>query len=172
MNPLFKILDTHHLTGLNFQDWLRNLRIVLTSEKIAYVLDKSPPKTLPEGSTEEERITWEEMKDHDLKARCYMLAFMFADLQKQHEKMEHAADIMLHLQELYGEQSRAARYDISKNLFRAKMQEGSSVHEHVLKMIGYIEQLEQLGFCMDSELSIDLVLQSLPESFSQFVMNY
>ncbi|KAK9174631.1 hypothetical protein WN944_029668 [Citrus x changshan-huyou] len=51
------------------------------------------------------------------------------------------------------------------------MTEGS-VNEHVLKMIDYIEQLEALNFSMDRELAIDLILQSLPDSFSQFIMNF
>ena len=52
------------------------------------------------------------------------------------------------------------------------MTEGSSMQMHVLKMIDLIIHLEQLGFTMDGELSQDLILQSLPDSFSQFVINY
>jgi hypothetical protein len=52
------------------------------------------------------------------------------------------------------------------------MTEGSSVNTHVLKMIGYIKKLDQLGFVMDHELSVDLVLHSLPKNFLQFIMNY
>ena len=42
----------------------------------------------------------------------------------------------------------------------------------VLKIIDYIEKLGQLGFVMDHELSVDLVLQSLFQNFSQFIINY
>ena len=42
----------------------------------------------------------------------------------------------------------------------------------MLKMINLIEKLARLSFLMDHELSVDLVLQSLPPSFSQFVLNY
>jgi hypothetical protein len=52
------------------------------------------------------------------------------------------------------------------------MIEGSSVNTHVLKMIGYIKKLDQLGFVIDHELSVDLVLHSLPKNFLQFIMNY
>jgi hypothetical protein len=52
------------------------------------------------------------------------------------------------------------------------MTEGSSVNTHVLKMIGYIKKLDQLGFVIDHELSVDLVLHSLPKNFLQFIMNY
>lgn len=51
------------------------------------------------------------------------------------------------------------------------MVEGSLVSTYVQKMTGFIENLTQLGSIMDHKLSIDLVLQSLPESYLQFIMN-
>ncbi|XP_031280706.1 uncharacterized protein LOC116139187 [Pistacia vera] len=52
------------------------------------------------------------------------------------------------------------------------MSEGSLVCPHVIKMIGYIQRLEILGFVMDVELSMDIVMQSLLDSFSQFILNF
>ncbi|GAV88731.1 zf-CCHC domain-containing protein, partial [Cephalotus follicularis] len=46
------------------------------------------------------------------------------------------------------------------------------VHEHGLKMIDMIEQLAQLGFFMDHDLYVDLILTSLPKSLSQFLVNF
>ena len=39
-------------------------------------------------------------------------------------------------------------------------------------MHGYIVRLDQLGFGMGNELSIDLIMAGLPDSFAQFVLNY
>ena len=66
--------------------------------------------------------------------------------------------ILLNLKELYGEQSRIARYEISKHLFRIRMIEGSSMQDHVLMVIDLITRLDQLGFIMDGELNQDLIL--------------
>ena len=44
--------------------------------------------------------------------------------------------------------------------------------QHALKMNTYIERLGQLGFVMDHELIIDLILSSLTDNFVQFVLNY
>ena len=52
------------------------------------------------------------------------------------------------------------------------MTEGSPIRSHVLHMINLIKKLVCLGFIMDHELSIDLVLQSLPQSYLQFVLNF
>ena len=52
------------------------------------------------------------------------------------------------------------------------MVEGGSVSAHVLKMKGYIDHLERLGFPISPELVTDLILNLLPDSYDQFVMNY
>ena len=52
------------------------------------------------------------------------------------------------------------------------MIERSSIQDYVLKVIDLITRLGQLGFVMDEELSQNLIMQSLSESFAQFVMNY
>ncbi|XP_017628521.1 uncharacterized protein LOC108471409 [Gossypium arboreum] len=53
-----------------------------------------------------------------------------------------------------------------------KLAEGSPVGPHVLKMIGYIESLFKLGFPLGQELATDVILQSLPDSYNQFVLNF
>ena len=46
------ILDTNKLTGLNYVDWLRNLRIILTQRKVSYILDTPAPDSLGEDAFE------------------------------------------------------------------------------------------------------------------------
>jgi len=168
---LRSILDAHKLTGPNFADWLRNLRIVLRVEKLEYVLDSPKPTKPASDAHNDEHVVYRKWIDDANVAQCIMLASMNIELQKQHEHMD-AHTILMHLQELYDVAGRTARYEISKELFGCRMSEGSSVNDHVLKMINLIERLGQLGFAMDGELSQDLVLQSLPSSFSQFVVNF
>ena len=75
-------------------------------------------------------------------------------------------EILKHLQELFSAQSRYERYQTSHELFQCKMTEGIPFGPHVLHMINLIKKLACLGFVMDHELSINLVLQSLPQSYS------
>ena len=60
--------------------------------------------------------------------------------------------MLTHLQELYGEQSSTACYEVSKRLFKVKMHDGQSVHNHYLTMIKNLEELEKLSISMDKEL--------------------
>ncbi|KAL4311724.1 hypothetical protein GQ457_01G019000 [Hibiscus cannabinus] len=102
---------------------------------------------------------------------CLMLATMTPELQKQHKDMV-AYEMIQNLKEIYEGQARQERYKTSKALFQCKMSEGSPVGAHVIKMMGYIQTLEKLDFPPNYELAIDVVLQSLPDSFNQFVLNF
>ncbi|KAK9114137.1 hypothetical protein Syun_020934 [Stephania yunnanensis] len=73
---------------------------------------------------------------------------------------------------MFQQQARQERFETIKNLHSCKMIEGASVSPHVLKRNGYIDQLDRLGFPISHELATDLILNSLPKSYSQFVMNY
>ncbi|XP_052172262.1 uncharacterized protein LOC127788191 [Diospyros lotus] len=180
LHPLTRNLDKHQLTGPNFNDWLLNLKLILNLEKITYVLDAPVPvpanddggKSVPQNITQEEQDTLTKWRDDDLTARSYMLVSMSSELQRQHANMPNAYSIITHLQELYGEQSRSARYEISKALFRAKMSLGGSVGEHVLKMISLLEKLKGLGDELNPHLQIDLILQSFPDSYGKFISNF
>ncbi|KZV16795.1 hypothetical protein F511_11721 [Dorcoceras hygrometricum] len=73
-NPLAAILDSNKFTGLNYQDWLRNLNIVLASEKLLHTIEKSPPKEAPADISPEELVTLQQWWDDELKTRCYLQA--------------------------------------------------------------------------------------------------
>ena len=63
--------------------------------------------------------------------------------------------MIMHFKRLYQEQTHHERFNVSKALFQCKMAEGSPIGAHVLKMIGYIENLERLSFPLGQELAID-----------------
>ncbi|KZV58193.1 hypothetical protein F511_31286 [Dorcoceras hygrometricum] len=106
-NPLAAILDSNKFTGLNYQDWLRNLNIVLASEKLLYTIEKSPPKESPADISPEELITLKQWWDDELKTRCYVMAMMSNEMQRRFEKTKYAAYILFNLKELYGENCQA-----------------------------------------------------------------
>ena len=110
-NPLAKILDTHRLTGSNFKDWLRNYRIILGFKKLTHVLDQDPP-AMPVRSTAEQRASLKKWMDDDNKVRYYILGAMSDDLQHQHDTIMTICQMLAHLQELFGEQSRTAKYQV------------------------------------------------------------
>ena len=52
------------------------------------------------------------------------------------------------------------------------MKEREDVGVHVNSMIRAIEELESLDFTMDFHLQVDIILQSIPKSFGQTIVNF
>ncbi|PIN15396.1 hypothetical protein CDL12_11963 [Handroanthus impetiginosus] len=78
-----------------------------------------------------------------------MLASISSKRQKSHEHLKHASEIHMHLEKLYLVQIHYKLFNTSMELFRARMVEGSN-----------------------NDIYIDLILQSLSNSFDQCVMNF
>ena len=76
------ILDANKLIGANFIDWLRNLRIVLKEERIAYVLDGPLPESPAIDAYDEDRNAYQKHLDDNVIATCIMLVFMSPELRK------------------------------------------------------------------------------------------
>ena len=79
---------------------------------------------------------------------------------------------MLSLKEMFGEQGHFARQETMRQIYNTKMAEGNSVWEHCLIIISNLNILEVLGADIDGESQVDMILQSLPESFKEFRLNY
>ncbi|KAK8694611.1 hypothetical protein V6N13_072158 [Hibiscus sabdariffa] len=165
---LRSLLEKEKSNGINFLDWFRNLRIVLKQERKKLVIEEAVPN---DPGANAPRADKDKFKKHMLDVGCLMLATMTPELQKQHEDMV-AYEMIRNLKEIYEGQARQERYETFKALFQCKISEGSPVGAHVIKMIGYIQTLEKMGFALNDELAIDVVLQSFPDSFNQFVLNF
>ncbi|XP_016168341.1 uncharacterized protein LOC107610868 [Arachis ipaensis] len=149
-------LENNKLAGANYDDWYRNLRIVLMDERLINIIDK-PAITAPipkeDGSIDNEATkAYEKYLENCLTAKCIILASMGSDLQRQHQDMDPPT-IVEHLKKMYGAQSKTARYQLSKSLFRSTLDVDSPVGPNVLKMIDLIKQLEKLGCKLCKELS-------------------
>ena len=165
------ILTENKLTGKNYLDWERNLRIVLRQERKLYVIDEDPLVVPDENATEEETAQYEKYVADAEDVSCLILASISPELQKHCENRE-CWDMMLHLSSLFKKEARQEKYDISKRLYNTKLAEGSPVGEHVIKLLGYHEQLTKLDVVIEDQTICDIILQSLPPSYSSFVLNH
>ena len=168
---LRSILEKEKLSGTNFIDWYRNLRIVLKQEKKEYVLELPYPDDLPENATATQKREYEKHTNDAVDVSCLMLATMSSELQKQYENAD-AHNMIEGLRGMFENQARSERYNISKSLFACRLAENGSVSPHVIKMIGYIENLEKLGAALHPDLATDVILQSLPASYEPFILNF
>ena len=55
--------------------------------------------------------------------------------------VELASNIMLSLNEMFGEQGRSARQETMRQIYNTKMNEGTLVRDHCLRMISHLNTL-------------------------------
>ncbi|GJS85540.1 hypothetical protein Tco_0752081 [Tanacetum coccineum] len=137
------ILLAKKLTGLNFTNWYRNLRIVLRYEKkIKFMEQPTGPAPNPETADPDTIDKYYETVNLEQEVACLMLSSMSPDLQRTLEKYN--------------------AYDMLKELKTMSL----------LKMKSYLDTLERLGYVMPNELGVSLILNSLNKDYDQFVQNY
>ncbi|KAL1194229.1 hypothetical protein V5N11_035193 [Cardamine amara subsp. amara] len=169
---LRSVLEKDKLNGSNFLDWYRNLRIVLKQERKDYVLEKVLPEKLRSNASHAVYDAWNKHYNDVVDVRCPMLATMNSDLQKQYENVASPIEIITSLKAMFREQARTERYRTVKSLVERKLPKDAPVSPHVIKMMGYIDNLRRLDCPISQELATDIILQSLPLSYDQFVVNY
>ncbi|KAL0400112.1 UNVERIFIED_CONTAM: hypothetical protein Sradi_2354500 [Sesamum radiatum] len=164
------IMETNKFNGAKYDDWLRNLSIVLDFENQVYVLDKLLPTALPKGASSKERVTFKKCLEDNRKVHHIILSSMTNDIQKQYDRLDDIPLIMLRIKELYVISDR--QYAAIEAFFKTKMAEGSSVHGHGIKMLSLVEKLEDLKVRFNNDTYIDVILQSLPLSYDPFIVKY
>ncbi|GJW13969.1 hypothetical protein Tco_0018102 [Tanacetum coccineum] len=175
-NSLFRtFFEKQKLTGLNFMDWYRNLRIVLSVEdKLPYLEQPIPAMPVPPAG---QVLPPDVLNTHTAWVKAskeivgLMLMTMDPDIQKNLEQLG-AYDMLKELKTLYAQQAEQELLQTVREFHACKQEEGQSVSSYVLKMKSYIDNLERLGHAMTQNLAVSLILVSLRKEYDCFMQNY
>ncbi|GJX82948.1 zinc finger, CCHC-type containing protein, partial [Tanacetum coccineum] len=172
LSSAFKtFFEREKLTGDNFNDWYRSLRIVLRVAGTYDYLYKPCPDEPPENAAENVKVAWKaEYKIHSDVA-CLMLGKMSPALQRQFELYFPQA-MLNELRKMFEKPPAVEIYDLVDTLHSCKQAPGKSVSAHVLEMKGYMDQLQALGKPYDNDMAINLINRSLNKDFGDFVRNF
>ncbi|GJY41176.1 hypothetical protein Tco_0428446, partial [Tanacetum coccineum] len=142
--------EKQKLTGPNFIDWYRQLRLVLSTEdKENYLEHPIPAAPVAQPG-------------HQVPPEA--LAAHAAWVKGQKEVAE--------LKAMFSKQAEQELLQTVREFHTCKQEEGQSVSSHVLKMKGYIDNLERLGQPVGQNLAVSLILVSLNKDFASFVQNF
>ena len=118
------------------------------------------------GADDDVMNVWQARSDNYSIVQCAMVYGLEPGLQRRFE--HHGAyEMFQELNLTFQANARVQRYEVSNKFYNCKMEESSSVSEHILKMSGYHNHLTQLGVELPVESVIDRVLQSLPPSYAR-----
>ena len=157
------LLEKDKITGLNFMDWLRHLRIVLRMEGKIQSIEVPLHEAPTPRATQALREDYEKRLKESNEVACLMLATMIPELQKGMESLG-AYNMLVQLKDMFQHQAKQERFETVKTLASCKMAHVSSVSVYVLKIKGYVDQPERLGFPISQELATNFILNSLTSS--------
>ncbi|GJV14348.1 zinc finger, CCHC-type containing protein [Tanacetum coccineum] len=100
-----------------------------------------------------------------------MLMTIDSEIQQNLENL-HAYDMLQELKTLFIQQAEQELLQTKRDFHSCKQEEGQSASSYVLKMKGYIDNLERLGYPVTLGLVMSLILISLRKEFNGFVQNY
>ena len=121
--------------GSNFADWFRNLRIVLNTGNLTYVLDAPLGDPPAADATDEVKNVYLTRKNQYSSVQCAILYGFESELQKRFENHD-PHDIVRELKMLFEAHASVESYEASEKFFNCKMEEGGSVSELCLRCLG------------------------------------
>nr|GEY81812.1 retrotransposon protein, putative, Ty1-copia subclass [Tanacetum cinerariifolium] len=149
-NSVFRgFFKKQKLMGPNFIDRYRQLRIVLSIEdKLNYLEQLIPPAPVaPAG----QHVAPEILVAHNAwikgskEIAGLMLITMEPEIQRTLEPL-HAHEMLRELKTLFAQQAGHELLRTTRDFHSCKQKEGQSVSSYVLKMKGYIDNLERFGY--------------------------
>nr|GEZ62153.1 zinc finger, CCHC-type [Tanacetum cinerariifolium] len=174
-NSVFRGFFEKKLTRPNFIDWYRQLRIVLSIEDELNYLEQPIPlvPVAPAG----QQVAPEILAAHTAWVKGseeiagLMLMTMEPEIQRNLEPL-HAHEMLKGLKTLFAQQAEQELLQNTRDFHSCRQEEGQSVSSYVLKMKGYIDNLERLGHPVTLGLGVSLILIGLRKEYDGFVQNY
>ncbi|GJV91158.1 retrotransposon protein, putative, ty1-copia subclass [Tanacetum coccineum] len=165
------MFEKEKLSGNNFNDWFARLKLVLRVEKKMHVIEQPLPPA-PEPVAEPDIVAqWTTLYDAHTEIACLMLGSMTPDLHRQF-KLHYLYDMIQELRSMFEKQAGVEKFDLIQSFHACKQEEGKPVADYVLKMKGYVEKLERLGYVLPQDITVGLILNGLTKDFVGFVRNY
>ena len=155
--------------GSNYLDWELKLQLIIRAEDLADVLSVDAP-VLGDEPSDNDKAASEKFRKDELSVQGLMLASMATELTRKFIN-NSPKEIIERLSKMFLENARKERSKITLAFTRCNMAEGSSVNQHMLKMLGYLEKLEKLNAPMHSDSAEDIILGSLPPSYKDVVLH-
>ncbi|GKA66032.1 hypothetical protein Tco_0765840 [Tanacetum coccineum] len=157
------MFEREKLSGNNFNDWFRQLKLVLRVEKKMFVIEQPIPPAPAADFAANVMAEWNAIYDAYNEVACLMLGSMTHELHRQFKNYS-PYEMLKELKFMFEKQAGVERFNIIQTCHACK-QEGKPVAAYVLKMKGYVEQLERLGYMLPQDLSVGLILNGLISDF-------
>ncbi|KAJ0805654.1 putative RNA-directed DNA polymerase [Helianthus annuus] len=147
--------------GTDFAWWIMQIEALLGECDLDVVLEEKPA-----GMDKAAEAIW---NSKDKKARGKITLALTRSIAFNIMKETTAHDMLTALSNMYEKPSAGNRVFLTRELFNMRMNEGSSVADHINEVNSILSRLATVGMKLDDDTQAVVLLSSLPESWSGFV---
>ncbi|XVF68478.1 hypothetical protein PTKIN_Ptkin11bG0006000 [Pterospermum kingtungense] len=163
--PELKTTYRLNYSETNFHIWRDKLDFVLKENKVNYVLTERKPSK----DNQDEAASHDKWVADDFKARHIILGTLHDHLYMSYHEHETAKSIMDGLTRLFTRPSMAKRINLFRRYMNHRMEEGTSIDQHIIEMFVRAKELELEGVKVPQEFQAVALMESLPESWEDEV---
>ncbi|KAJ0819501.1 putative RNA-directed DNA polymerase [Helianthus annuus] len=147
--------------GTDFAWWRMQIEALLGECDLDVVLEEKPA-----GMDKAAEAIW---NSKDKKARGKITLALTRSVAFNIMKETTACDMLEALSNMYEKPSAGNRVFLMRELFNMRMNEGSSVADHINEVNSVLSRLATVGMKLDDDTQAVVLLSSLPDSWSGFV---
>ncbi|KAM0026735.1 putative RNA-directed DNA polymerase [Helianthus debilis subsp. tardiflorus] len=147
--------------GTDFAWWRMQIEALLGECDLDVVLEEKPV-----GMDKAAKAIW---NSKDKKARGKITLALTRSVAFNIMKETTARDMLEALSNMYEKPSAGNRVFLMRELFNMRMNEGSSVADHINEVNSILSRLATVGMKLDDDTQAVVLLSSLPDSWSGFV---
>nr|GEV57615.1 methyl-CpG-binding domain-containing protein 2-like isoform X1 [Tanacetum cinerariifolium] len=161
------MLEKHQLTGPNFNEWFRALKLVVRTEKLQDVFETALPPAPTAGADAQALADWPVLFYRHNEVACLMLGTMSLKL---YQLFEHNSPLEMvnELQKNVWKTSGVELQELVNMFHSCKKAKGQSVSDHVLLMKSYLDQLATLNYAFPDKASIKKTISKVHSLLIEF----
>ena len=153
--------EVQKFNGSNFSLWKMKMKAILRKDKCLAAIEDRPASITDDNK-------WNEMNE-DAMADLYL--GLADEVLSSIEEKKTANEIWDALTKLYEAKSLHNKIFLKRRIYTLRMLESTTVTEHINTLQTLFSQLTSLGHKIEENERAELLLQSLPDSYDQLIIN-
>ncbi|XP_062028409.1 uncharacterized protein LOC133744264 [Rosa rugosa] len=160
------------LNGSNFKKWKGDIELNLGILDYDHVLKENPPAALTESSSREAREKHDKWYKHNKMALIMIKKSMHENVKGSIPDSELAKEFFNSIAEKFKISDKAEVQNLVRSLARMKYNGKTSVREYIMKGSDIAARLRALNMAIDDSFLVYMILDSLPNEYSQLKTLY
>lgn len=161
-----------NLNGTNFKRWKQDIELHLGMIDFDHVLREDPPADLTNASTSDQKNKHQAWHKHNRLSLVIMKKTMTEAVRGSIPESELAREYFKNIEDKFKVSDKAETGNLLNSLINMKFDGVGSIREYIMKGIEVVAKLKALNLNFDDAILVHMILNSLPQQYSQLQSNY